>query len=128
MKKRVFVRDDGCVLVTTFAEKAVLKNEIESDAMDRITARLPHRECPYFDILPEDVPTKTLPDGTCGRCRWRAQNGAIIIDASAPCVCGKDEERAIREKIKSPIQAVALDGLLELERMKIRNAEKRPHP
>lgn len=112
-------------MLTVFAPKARRAGESDIAFADRITARLGRSDRPHFDIEPDAVPPRTLQDGTCGRCRWRALNGAIVIDPLAPCVCGKDEYRLIKAKIESPVTSIAMQGLLELERFKIKNMERK---
>ena len=122
---RIFIKPDGTLIQSLFIDRAKIEGESHLDFLDRASAKTRLDAFPHVDLDDVAMPPRTLPDGTCGRCRWRVQDRAVVVNPLAPCTCGKDEYLAIKAKIENRDNAIAMQGLLELERFKLQNMSRR---
>ena len=92
------------------------------EALEKDTKRF-FQGIEYFDCEWSELPPKKLPDGTCQRCHWKydAENKKVIVRKDKDCE--HDTLRKIQDKINNIDKQVALDGLLELERFKLRRVK-----
>lgn len=112
MKVRVFNHPEGVkVLVPTYPE-----------ALDKDTKRF-FQEVEYFDCDSSDIPPKKLPTGDCQRCHWKFDgvNKKVVVNKTKDCE--HDILKNIHTKINNTDKQVALDGLLELEKFKLRKGK-----
>ena len=116
MKKRVHLKPDGTVLVTTFSEKYRKTGESEKDFMDRLN---PLTALPFLDLEVSEFLPDTGPDGSCHECKRTLDltTKKMVLDMARP-QCVHDKRRRLEAALSSPDRAKAMDAMLELERMR----------
>ena len=73
----------------------------------------------HFDCSFEDIPQRRDINGNCLRCHWKFDdiNKRVVVNKIKDCE--HDILKKIQDKIKNPNKAIALEGLIEMERFKI---------
>ena len=108
MRVRVFNALEGIkVLIPMYPE-----------ALDKDTKRF-FQGVEYFDCDSSEIPERKDAQGNCQRCHWKFDgvNKKIVVRKDQDCE--HDTLKKIQDKIKNPNKAIALDGLLEMERFKL---------
>ena len=77
----------------------------------------------YFDCDSTDIPQRKDVNGNCQRCHWKFDgvNKKVVVNKTKDCE--HDILKNIHTKINNTDKQVALDGLLELEKFKLRKGK-----
>lgn len=90
------------------------------EGLERSTEKSGWSNLKYFDCDQKFLPKRMDASGNCLRCHWEVDliNKRVIVNKVGDCE--HDLLKKIKMKINSPDRTIALEGILELERFKLR--------
>lgn len=107
--------------VFDFGNRVAVLIPVKIEYLDKDTKKHGWENVSYFDCNFEDIPLPNDVNGNCLRCHWKADliNKKVIVSKTKDCE--HDIFKRIKEKINNPDKQIALDGILELEKFKLKN-------